>query len=89
MPCVNCGCDPTVVSKGTMINRAAWLGSQIVAMRERIPQLEKLSRKTPPKTLKSEWEKVRAAAAQLEVCRKQLSDMEAELAVIKPQIGWR
>jgi len=89
MACVNCGCDPDIPAKGRLINRAAWLGSQIVQMRERIPELEKLARKTPPKTLKSEWEKVQKAKEQLPIARQQLADMVTEQESIKPLIGWR
>lgn len=70
---------PTL-SRGEMINRRAFLGSQIVSMRERIPLLEKTAKKAPPKTLTSEWDKVRAAKQQLETSRQQLAEMEREHA---------
>lgn len=72
--------SPPTLSRGEMINRRAFLGSQIVSMRERIPLLEKTAKKAPPKTLTSEWDKVRAAKQQLETSKRQLAEMEREHA---------
>lgn len=84
--CVNCGCDPPVESVGRAINRCAWLGSQLAALRDRIPQLEKQARKTPPKTLASEWEKVRQAKALLEAARQQRAAMEPEHRALRERL---
>lgn len=75
--------------RGEMINRRAELGSHIVAMRVRIPELEKLARRTPSKTLFAEKAKVEAAKVQLAECRKQLPLMEAEWATLKAKLGAR
>lgn len=69
--------------RGRRINRKAWLGSQIVSLKERIPALEKLARKTPPKTLLTEWDRVKQAKVQLESARAQLAEYENELKGIE------
>lgn len=88
-PCVNCGCDPEVQSKGILINRCAWLGSQIQQLRDRIPQLEKTARKTPPKTLLAEKAKVEAAKVQLKQAQEDLTRYSAEWESLKQQLGYK
>ncbi len=78
MICVNCGCDAEVVSKGKLLNQKAWFGSQIVSLRERIPQLEKLARKTPPKTLVAERKKVEDAKVALVKAKEDLRQIVGE-----------
>lgn len=63
--CVNCGNDPLQVSQGILINKKASLGSEILSIVERIPQLEKESRRTPPKNLVEAKAKVEAAKRDL------------------------
>lgn len=65
-----CSCPPT---RGQLINQRAEFGSRLVALRDLIPALEKLSRKTPPKHLADEWARVRAA-------KEQLASRQGELA---------
>jgi len=74
-----CLCHVVVPDCGRMINQWASLGAQIVQLNARIPELEKLSRRTPPKTLVEEKKKVEAAKINLEICRKQLAVAEPEL----------
>ncbi len=70
--------DESKKDRGRLINRRASLGSQIVALKEQIPELEKTTRKTPPKTLKQEWEKVEAAKKMLPLLKKRLEDLSLE-----------
>jgi len=70
-----CSCTPT---RGDYINRRASTGAQLVALRARIPELEKQARKTPPKTLLSEWIKVRVAKVQLDKARADLAALEQD-----------
>lgn len=60
------------MDRGTVINRWAYCGAQIVSLQERIPELEKQARKTPPKTLVQEWEKVKLAQEYLPKLRASL-----------------
>lgn len=69
MSCVHCE-HPT--------NTRARLGAEIVQLRERITELEKLARKTPPKTLLVEVERVKRAKAELERVRERLESAEYE-----------
>lgn len=73
---------------GQTINRRALLGSQIVQLKTNIPEVEKLSRKTPPKTLKKEWEKVHAAIELLPKLQKKLSEMEEEYEKLHGKPVW-
>jgi len=75
-----CECEMT---RGDYINRRALAGSQIVTLRATIPELEKLSRRTPPKTLVAERAKVAEAARQLVAAKARLASLEEEYA------GWR
>jgi len=43
-----CSCHDT---PGHRINRRASIGARLVELREQIPEVEKLARSTPPKTL--------------------------------------
>lgn len=75
-----CNCPP---SKGELINRSCFLGSQIVTLKGLIPELEKQARKTPSKTLLSECKKVEQAKENLPKLKIQLQKMEIELADVK------
>lgn len=83
MKCVNCGCDAEAPDRGRLINRRAYLGSQILSMRERIAAWEKQARKTPAKTLVAEWKKVQDAKTNLEVAKPQLDEMVSEWNSLK------
>lgn len=87
MKCENCGEEPTVRSRGVTINRHAYLGSQIVQLQEQIPKLEKLARKTPPKTLIAEREKVKAAQFKLEAAKNQLEEILKERQALCELLG--
>lgn len=65
---------------GRLINRRAWLGSQIVQLKERVRDLEKLSRRTPPKTLLAECRRVEEAKGRLVQTQALLAEFEAEYA---------
>lgn len=75
-----CSCTPT---RGDYINRWASAGARIVTLRARIPELEKLSRRTPPKTLIHEWSKVRMAKVQLDKANADLVDAERDYALFR------
>lgn len=78
--------DPFYDDRGRLINRRAALGSQIVSMRAQIPELTKLARSTPPKTLTREWEKVKLAQQQLPVVQKRLAECELEWMGLKTRL---
>ena len=88
MKCINCGCDAEAHDKGRAINRAAFLASQTITLREQVREWEKLSRKTPPKTLIAEWVKVRQAKINAEVGKKRLEEMWAEMVHLAPIADW-
>lgn len=72
-----CECPP---SRGDWINRRAYAGSQIVTTRVQLRELEKTAKRTPPKTLVREWERVRAAKAVLEPTRTRLAQLVSDYA---------
>lgn len=72
---------------GRAINRRAYLGSQIITLTEQILAWEKQARKTPPKTLKVEWEKVRQAKVLLETGKARLADMKQEQEALSHRIS--
>lgn len=71
-----------LATRGERINRKASIGAEIVRLKAQIPGVEKQARKTPAKTMKAEWEKVRAAQASLPVLRARLVRAETEHALI-------
>ncbi len=75
-----CDCEMT---RGDYINRRASTGSQLVTLRAAIPELEKLSRRTPPRTLVAERAKVADAGRSLVTAKARLVKLEAEYE------GWR
>ena len=87
MICVNCGCNADVVSRGILINQKASFGSQIVALRERIPQLEKDARRTPPKTLVEERKKVESAKFALIKAKEDLISIVREWTRVCASLG--
>lgn len=76
----DCACHDT---RGHRINRRATLGMLVTNLHQRIPELEKLARKTPPKTLLSEVRKVEAAKLCLPQLRTELETLEKELNTLK------
>lgn len=64
--------------RGRRLNRRAFLGSQLVGLRERIQDLEKLARRTPPRTLHAERQRVREAGARVEALRAEEAALRAE-----------
>lgn len=77
---MTCTCPP---SPGDLINRRCYLGAQIVQLKAQLVELEKLARKTPPKTLVAERRKVDAAKAVIGRVRQTLADYEAEWAKLR------
>lgn len=75
------------MTRGEMINHRASLGSRIVSLKEQIPSLEKEARKTPPKTLLKEREKVAAAKVQLERLKEELPKLEEEYRQARKELG--
>lgn len=73
-------------SRGELINKEAYIGARIVELHTRIPEIEKQSRKTPPKTLLAEVAKVKQAKENLERSMRQLEALEAELKEVKEQL---
>ena len=73
---------PPLPPLGVRINRRASLGARLVELRAQIPELEKLSRRTPPKTLVAERARVAAAAVALLARRAELAAVEVEYATL-------
>lgn len=76
--CPNCGFWTT----GQKINYKASLRARLTEYRARIPELEKLSRKTPPKTLVAEKTRVEAAKAALPLLLNEIRALEEELETL-------
>lgn len=72
LACMQTPCKPN----GQILNRYSLLGATIVRLNEQIPQVAKQARKTPPKHLRVEREKVEQA-------KRQLPRLIAELAAAK------
>jgi hypothetical protein len=77
---------PFEISLGAMSNQMNSLGSKIVEMRVRLPELEKQARKTPPKTLLTEVAKVKQAKESLKLCKEQLESLEIEHKSIREHL---
>jgi hypothetical protein len=75
--CIACGDDMPLYSRGQLINRRAELGSHRLALIEQVASLEKLARKTPPRTLIAEKARVQAARDALPGAREKLARIEA------------
>ncbi len=73
-------CCPCHETRGRRINRRAWLMAQIVLLRQRVPEAEKLARSTPSKTMHRQWEIVRFAQHMAPVLRAELEAHERELS---------
>lgn len=76
---------------GEIINQRAYAGSQLVALRERLPDLEKLARKTPPRTLVAEKARVEAAKLALPAARLELETLEKNYGMLRliEECAWR
>lgn len=88
MICVNCGSDCQVLSKGVAINRAAYLSSQMLTIQAQVVAWKKEAKRTPPKTLVKEKEKVKQAAILAEQGEKRLVEMKAEIIALYPISQW-
>lgn len=77
-----CTC-PCHTFSGHLINRRASLGARLVALRERLPEIEKLARRTPPKTLLAEWSKVQVAKLAAPALRAELAALEEEYREVR------
>ena len=86
--CCNCGLDYNIISKGAAINQCASLTTNLIVLLAQISEWEKLSRKTPLKTLKAEWDKVRRAKDQVEAGKQQALGMKAELDKLCEIANW-
>lgn len=64
--------------RGKAVNRARYLASQILSVRAQILELEKQARKTPPKTLVAEKQKVELAKRLLVSSHANLVQMAKE-----------
>ena len=73
-----CPCCGKAHDLGRAMNTRASVGAEIATLRERIPHLEKVSKKTPPKHLTSARKLVEDAKVALEVCKKRLPEAESE-----------
>lgn len=78
-----CNCACHTPSRGELINRSCYLGSQIVTMLELIPKTEKQARKTPSKSLLAEVRKVAQAKENLPKMQADLEKMQIELQELK------
>lgn len=72
--------DSATWERGLKINRRAYLGSRLVQLRERIPELEKEARKTPPRTDAKRVKAVESAKTSLEAARAERDATEREYA---------
>ncbi len=86
--CLNCGNSAEELSPMVAFNRCAYLVAQMISLRDRIPEVEKLSRRTPPKSLLAEWEKVERAKKELPILKKQLEEGTAEILRLSKIADW-
>ena len=75
------------MNNGILINREAWLASQMLQLRERLPKVEKQARKTPPRTLPKEWEKVKHAGLEVGKIRAEMLTMWTEWVDLRQKMG--
>jgi hypothetical protein len=80
-------CPFQIETVGDQINRECRLGGLILETHERLVSLEKLARKTPPKTLLVEVQRVNAAKASITPTRDELRKMLSEHAGLRRQLG--
>lgn len=73
--------------RGTLINRECRLGALILSAAERLEALQKLARKTPPKTLLAERRKVDEAKLAVGAARSELRALLSEHADFRAQLG--
>lgn len=80
---MSCGC-PCCNTAGHRINRRARIGARLVELRDRIQEAEKMSRKTPPKTLRGQWRLVESAKALLPLLVAERDALLVERAGLEP-----
>lgn len=79
---------PPALDRGTAINMAAEVSSLLRQLRERLEEMKKIAKRTPPKTLKKEWEKVETAKTLVPQIESFISISEKKLEELKPLAGW-
>jgi hypothetical protein len=79
-----CECHNTV---GHRINRRASIGARLVELRDRIQETEKQARRTPPKTLVAEKQRVENAKATLPFLHAERDALLVELAGLAPGVA--
>lgn len=67
-----------MIDRGDMINLKARLGAELYKLERSIPELEKIARKTPAKTMHDEWNKIHLAEIQLEKALLRLPLLQKE-----------
>jgi len=72
--------------RGILINRKCYLGSQIVTLKEQIPRLEKIAKRTPPKTLIIAVKQRDEAISQLLILNKKLVEFKQEYNELDKQL---
>lgn len=77
-----------VPSRGESINKAAELSSLLRQLRERLEEMKKTAKRTPPKTLKKEWDKVQMAKEMVPQIESFISISEKKLMELIPLAGW-
>ncbi len=84
MNCLNCGEDSETLSPNRAFNRCAFLVAQMLVLRDKIPEVEKVSRKITPASA----ELVERAKAELPILRKQLESGTAEIIRLSKIADW-
>ena len=75
-------------SRGEAINKAAEVSSLLLQLRNRLEEMKKTAKRTPPKTLKKEWEKVQLAKEMVPQLESFIDISEKKLKELKPLAGW-
>lgn len=81
---MNCDCcgGTGVAPKGALINKHRLVSSRLLAMRARLAELEKQSRKTPPRHLTEARARVTEAKAAVVALRESIASHEDELRTL-------
>lgn len=85
--CVNCGMRCQSLYRGKAANEAISIGGELHDLSHRIPCLEKTSRRTPPKHMVAEWEKVKQAIVLLAAAKERKIALEAKLELLTTLFG--
>lgn len=83
MPCENCG----HTTSGEMTNRLALVGSRLVQLQTIVPATEKQSLKTPPRSLKTEVQRVEDAKRQLPLLLQENEALLREWSELRVKLG--